>query len=177
MEKNIVLVGFMGTGKSMVGIAVAKKMGRKFIDTDKEIVRNSRMSINEIFEKYGEDRFRVLESEVIEKISLEKNLVIATGGGALIQKENVDRLKQNGVLICLTASPKEILRRVGGDTNRPILNVVDKVAMIERKLEERHRYYALSDISLDSEKGDVGIIAGDVIKTFLEFVKNGKNRS
>ncbi len=175
MEKNIVLVGFMGTGKSMVGMAVAKKMGRKFIDIDKEIVRNSKMSINEIFEKYGEDRFRVLESEAIEKISSGDNLVIATGGGALIREENVTRLKKNGVLICLTASPKEILKRIGGDVSRPILNVVDKVATIERKLEERHRYYALSDISLDSEKGGVGEIAEGVIETFLEFAKDGNS--
>lgn len=175
MEKNIVLVGFMATGKSMVGRAVAKKMRRQFVDIDEEIVRNSKMSISEIFEKYGEDRFRVLESETIEKFSSDKRLVIATGGGALIREENVDRLKKNGVLICLTASPEEILKRVGTDTNRPILNVDDKVATIERKLEERQRYYALSDISLDSGIGGVDEIAGNVIKAFLEFVKDGKN--
>ena len=175
MEKNIVLVGFMATGKSMVGRAVAKKLGRKFIDIDEEIVRNSKMSISEIFKKYGEDRFRALESEAIEKFSSEKRLVIATGGGALIREENVDRLKKNGVLICLTASPEVILKRVGTDTNRPILDVVDKVLTIERKLEERQRYYALSDISLDSEIGDVDEIAENVIKAFLEFVKDGKN--
>jgi shikimate kinase len=175
MEKNIVLVGFMATGKSMVGRAVAKKMGRQFVDIDKEIVINSKMSISEIFEKYGEDRFRAMESEAIEKFSSEKNLVIATGGGALIRERNVNSLKKNGVLICLTASTKEILKRVGTDTNRPILNVEDKVLTIARKLDERMRYYALADISLDSEIGDVDEIAGNVIKAFLEFTKYGKN--
>lgn len=171
MGKNVVLVGFMGTGKSVVGKILAEKMERKFVDLDEEIVKDVGMTINDIFEYYGEDHFRDLESKKIEGLSSKDNLVIATGGGALIREENVERLREKGVLICLTASAKEILRRVENQTHRPLLNVEDKVAEIERRLKERQIIYSLADMSIDSERGREAEIAGEVFRAFEGFSK------
>jgi shikimate kinase len=156
----------------VVGRIVAERMGRKFVDLDEEIVKESGMSINVIFEKYGEPRFRDLESEKIKEFSLKEDLVIATGGGALIREENVERLRKRSVLICLTASPREILKRVGRQTHRPLLNVEDKVGEIERRLEERRKIYDLAHISIDTDKGGKEQIAGEVLEAFEEFLKN-----
>ena len=175
MGKNVVLVGFMGTGKSRVGRILAKKMGRRFVDLDGEIVRERGMSINEIFERYGEDYFRELESEAVKGVSSMEDLVISTGGGVLVRPENVERLKKNGVLICLTASAREILRRVGGRTDRPLLNVDDKIGTIEKKLEERRRFYDLADLSVDTEKGGPDLIAEEVFRAFSDLVRDGRD--
>lgn len=172
MGKNVVLVGFMGTGKSAVGRIVAKRMGREFVDLDEEIVKGNGMSINEIFEKYGEGRFRDLESKKIGEFSSKEDLVIGTGGGALIRKENVENLKKNGVLICLTASPREILRRVGGHTHRPLLNVEDKVGEIERRLTERRKFYGHAHVSIDTDRGEKEAIASEVIEAFEEYLRH-----
>ncbi len=175
MGKNVVLVGFMGTGKSRVGRILAGRMGRRFVDLDEEIVRQKNISINEIFERYGEDRFRELESEAVKRVSSMEDLVISTGGGVLIRLENVKRLKENGVLICLEASAEEILRRVGGRTHRPLLNVDDKIEAIKKKIEERRRFYDLADLSVDTEKGGPDLIAEEVFRVFSDFVKDGRD--
>ncbi|MBN1573932.1 MAG: shikimate kinase [Deltaproteobacteria bacterium] len=175
MGKNVVLVGFMGTGKSRVGSILARKMRRRFIDLDDEIVRQSGISIKEIFDRYGEDRFRELESEAVRRVSSMEDLVISTGGGVLIREENVEMLKQNGVLVCLEASAGEILRRVGGRTHRPLLNVEDKIGAIEEKIEERRRFYAFADLSVDTEKGGPDMIAAEVFKAFSDYVKDGRD--
>ena len=175
MGKNVVLVGFMGTGKSRVGRILAGRMGRRFVDLDEEIVGQNNISINEIFERYGEDRFRELESEAVKRVSSMEDLVISTGGGVLIRLENVKMLKQNGVLIRLEASAEEILRRVEGKTHRPLLNVDDKMGAIEKKLEERRRFYDLADLSVDTEKGGPDMIAEEVFRVFSDFVKDGRD--
>jgi shikimate kinase len=175
MGKNVVLVGFMGTGKSRVGKILAAKMGRKFVDLDEEIVERCGININEIFTRYGEDRFRELESEEVRRVSAMEDIVISTGGGVLIKSANVEKLRQNGVLVCLTASAGEILRRVGGRTHRPLLNVEDRLGAIEEKLEERRRLYDLADISVDTETGGADMIADEVLKAFSDFVRDGRD--
>jgi len=112
MEKNIVLIGFMGTGKTAVGTRLAQRMGREFIDTDKEIERITGITIRDICYKSGETRFRSEESLVVKRLADRTGLVIATGGGAVINPENLELLKRNGILVCLEADPEDILRRV-----------------------------------------------------------------
>jgi len=102
MTKNIVLIGLMGSGKTTIGKKIAEKLKMKFIDTDELIVQKAQKAINLIFAEDGELFFRDLESEVIEEISKQENIVISTGGGAVLREENLNNLKKNGVLFYLS---------------------------------------------------------------------------
>ena len=110
MEKNIVLIGFMGTGKTAVGTRLARRLGREFVDTDNEIEQITGMTIRDIFYKEGEIRFRSEEALIVKRLAERTGLVIATGGG-VINPDNLHLLKQNGILICLEADPEDILKR------------------------------------------------------------------
>ena len=118
---NVVLTGFMGVGKSTIGKLLSEKLGFGFCDTDKEIEKNSNMSISEIFEKYGETKFREIETKVIKEIAKKQNLIIATGGGAILKKENVDALKQNGKLFFLDRD----LKKLKYTSSRPLSSSID----------------------------------------------------
>ena len=166
MKRNLVLVGFMATGKTEVGKLLAKKLERDFVDVDDNIVSTTGMSIDKIFEDFGEDFFRDLESNIIQKISDMTDLVIATGGGSLLRPENVENLKRTGVLVCLTASPKEILRRVGDERHRPLLNVKDRLTTIREMMEKRNPYYNLSDIMVNTEGKNTHETAQEILAKF-----------
>src|SRR3972149_7672422 len=114
-KSNIVLVGFMGTGKSVVGKKLAKVLKRELVDTDKLIEKKAGKPIPDIFSENGEPYFRELESKVIEDISKKEKCIIITGGGVVLREENITNLKKNGVIICLNASPKIIYERVKHD--------------------------------------------------------------
>ncbi|MBC7197387.1 MAG: shikimate kinase, partial [Deferribacterales bacterium] len=144
-EKNIYLVGFMGTGKSTVGRALADKTGKIFKDLDDIIEERENKKIVDIFEEKGEEYFRRLESEVIEEVSKSKNYVVATGGGAIVNPTNFQKLKESGVLISLAASPEAIYERVKDSKDRPLLNVENPIEEIKRMMFERAYYYIKSD--------------------------------
>lgn len=139
--KNIVLIGFMGTGKSTVGKILAKALGYEFVDSDAEIEKNEGMPIKEIFSRYGESHFRQLESNVISELAAGRRCVIATGGGVVLSKSNIDALKRNGTIICLKASLEAILTRAGKTGSRPLLNGDDPLQAINRLLESRQGLY------------------------------------
>ncbi len=109
--KNIILTGFMGTGKTAVGKELSRLLDMKLIDVDTEIERSRKMNINEIFKQFGEQRFREIETEMIKMVSGNRNVIISTGGGAVLRQENMDVLRENGIIICLTATPETILQR------------------------------------------------------------------
>src|SRR5215831_4545129 len=118
---NIVLIGYRGTGKSAVGRALAAKLGRAVVSTDQEIVKRAGRTIPQIVADHGWEYFRDLESEVCKDLADRNNLIIDTGGGAILRQKNVAALKQNGLLFWLTASVGTISTRIGGDTQRPSL--------------------------------------------------------
>jgi shikimate kinase len=149
-EKNIVLTGFMGTGKSVVGKALAARMKRRFIDTDELVARKAGMPIARIFAEKGEACFRELEKQAIADACLEKGVVIATGGGAIVNEVNAERLKASGIVICLSASPEVILRRIHGDTERPLLQGGDPLEKIRALLTARVQAYARADVTIDT---------------------------
>ena len=138
MKPNIILTGFMGTGKSTVGQLLAERLGRPFLDTDEEIVRRTGQPIATIFDSRGEAYFRGLEGELAYELSRKEGLVMATGGRLLLDPANALDLGQNGLVFCLTAAPEEILARLENDpVKRPLLAVPDPAGKIAHLLEER----------------------------------------
>ena len=147
--KNLVFIGMRGAGKSTVGQKVAQKLGRKFFDSDAEIEKFAGKKIAEIFEKNGEKKFRELEKKIIKKLSREKNAVIATGGGAILDAKNVENLRKNGILIFLNAPIEVLQKRIFGDKNRPSLtgkNPADELAEIWKKRQKK--YFAAADFEI-----------------------------
>ncbi len=144
-KPNIVLVGFMGTGKTSVGRRLASQLRMRYVDTDDIIERDSGRRISNIFSEDGEPAFRDLESEAVRKASKLYNHVISTGGGAVLREANMEALKRSGIIFCLTATPDEIYRRVRHQTHRPLLQTPDALAKIRSMLAERHPYYAEAD--------------------------------
>ncbi|MGI6549315.1 MAG: shikimate kinase [Syntrophomonadales bacterium] len=172
MEKNIVLIGFMGTGKTAVGTRLAQRMGREFVDTDKEIERITGMSIRDIFYKAGETRFRSEESLVVKRLADRTRLVIATGGGAVINPENLDMLKKNGILVCLEADPEDILRRVSKKRNtRPLIKKNVTVDDIRQMLREREDYYQQADIHVETS----GLEPDEIVKKILHKLNEAQH--
>ena len=139
--KNIVLFGFMGTGKTHIGQTLAKQLHLKFTDMDDVIVQRAGKPIPEIFANEGEPHFRALERQVVIDLSQESGYVIATGGGVVLNADNVRDFSETGLVVCLSATPEVILARVEHDTNRPLLHTDDKMAKICTLLESRQALY------------------------------------
>src|SRR3989338_131092 len=176
-KNNIVLVGFMGTGKSVVGRRLAKILKREFIDTDKIIEERAGKSISEIFSDEGEIHFRNLEADVIKDISDKKNCVIVTGGGAVIRYENINNLKKEGIIICLKALPEVIYKRVRYDIKRPLLQTENPLEKIKELLEYRENYYEKSDCFIDTSKMTVEKIVEEVLRVGEVNVKYQSSKS
>jgi shikimate kinase len=143
--RNLVLTGFMATGKSTVGRLLADRLGMEFVDTDLVIEQRHGQPIPEIFETLGEEVFRIMERTLAAELGARNGLVIATGGRMLLDPENVDSLGRNGTIVCLVASPEEVYRRVSDDrslADRPLLTVDDPRGRINELLAERASGYA-----------------------------------
>lgn len=161
--KNIVLTGFMGTGKTEVGRILSRKLGYSLVDADAEIEKEQGMTITAIFKQYGEPKFRDIESNVIKRLSEMKNAIISTGGGAVLRQENMDNLRKNGVIVCLTASPETILKRTSNNNDRPLLQVENPLQKIRELLEFRRPYYEKADIMIDTEGKSPLEVAEEII--------------
>ncbi|GAB6156849.1 shikimate kinase [Desulfotomaculum varum] len=149
--KNIVLIGFMGTGKSTVGRALAKRLGYRFIDTDYAIEQITGLTVEQIFRKHGVKRFRGEEVLLAKKLAAQEKLVIATGGGMVLDPENVKMLRQNGFLVCLAASPETICRRVRNKRTRPLLAKGNLQQRVAELLEERKGAYQIADLTVNTD--------------------------
>lgn len=171
--KNIVLIGFMGTGKTSVGKVIAKKLGFKFVDVDEVIERTTGMEISEIFSKFGEPRFRDIETEMIKLITQKTGQVIATGGGVVLKDENMERLKENGVIFCLQAPENVIFERVKHTKNRPLLQVENPEEKIKELLQKRMPLYKKADFCIGTEGLTPEEVAEKIIKEY-ERLGNGK---
>jgi shikimate kinase len=144
---NIVLIGYRGTGKSTVGKLLARRLGHELVSTDAEIVKRAKQSIPEIVAQHGWEYFRDVESDVCRDLAERDQLVIDTGGGAILRPQNVEVLKRNGKLIWLTATVETITARIGGDTQRPSLtgtkSFVDEIRDVLR--DRAPKYQAAAD--------------------------------
>lgn len=138
---NLYLVGFMGTGKSTVGRALAKRLNATFLDSDHAIEAQEGCTVPEIFEQFGEAHFRNLEREFIDHGHPSSGCVVACGGGLVVQPGMRERLRNKGVVASLFATPDTILRRTSRNTNRPLLNVDNPLERIQSMLAEREPHY------------------------------------
>ena len=163
LSANIVLVGFMGTGKSAVGRVIAQKLEFHFIDTDDVIEQTSKAKISDIFAEHGEDYFRDLESQAVKSVALMKNQVVATGGGVVLRSSNIDLLRTGGPIFCLNATPKAIWDRVRSSRSRPLLRGPEPLKKIETLLDKRAPYYALADHQIETTGVSVDRVADEII--------------
>lgn len=167
--KNIVLTGFMGVGKNVIGKKLAKELGLKFVNTDDIIEKEEGITITQIFKKFGEKHFRELEKEVVKKVAQRKDQVISTGGGVVLDRENISNLKKNGVIIYLWASPEVIRERMKKETHRPLLEGVNREKRIEELLDYRKPFYKKSaDYIVDTSHLTVEKIVEKILK-YLRF--------
>lgn len=167
---NIVVTGFMGTGKTTVGRKVARRLDHRFVDMDAEIEARVGKSISRIFAEGGEAAFRQMEAELFEELRAHQDLVIATGGGALVDPVNRALMMKGSTIVCLTCEVDEILRRLNatdtadGIEERPLLDAADPRAEIERLLEIRHEAYASIPWHIDTTHLSVEEVAEQVIE-------------
>lgn len=140
-QGNIYLIGFMGVGKTTVSKHLRELTQWEEIDTDKVIVRKKNMSIPEIFEKYGENYFRNLESHILQDYAKAGKQIISCGGGVILREENRRTMKKSGTVVLLSASPQTIYENVKDGKDRPLLNGNMNPAYIEKMMQERQPYY------------------------------------
>lgn len=161
---NIILTGFMGAGKSTVGMRLAERLKMEFVDLDREIEKVTGMSVNQIFKRYGEIRFRSEENLMVEKLAKRNGLVIATGGGTVLREENMQILRKNGIIILLEASPEEIFARVSRKRGtRPLLRKNLTIENIEAMLADRDPFYQQADHRINTSGKDLDTIVKEIM--------------
>ncbi len=176
MQKNIVLIGFMGAGKSSVGSRLAAKLKWEFVDMDREIENINGMSVSEIFRRYGERRFRSEESLLAKKLSLRNHLVIATGGGVVLEAENIAIFRKDSIIILLEANAQDIWDRVNRKKGtRPLLKGVFGAEDIEKLLLARSEYYDCADIRINTSDKDLENIIGEIMQKIENISRNDRN--
>src|SRR5262245_25058993 len=143
---NVFLTGFMATGKTLVGCALARRLGRQFVDADVEIEREAGMTVADIFGRFGEPEFRARERRALERLCALDSTVIATGGGVVVDPRNRAAMRASGMIICLRADPDTILGRIGKGVDRPLLADADgREARIRSLIGERAAAYEDAD--------------------------------
>ncbi len=175
-EKPLVLVGMMGAGKTTVGRRLASRLGRQFVDSDEEIERAAQMSIPEIFEQRGEAEFRAGEMRVIARLLKEKDVVLATGGGAFINPETRALVKAGAISVWLKADIDLLFERVSRRSNRPLLKTADPRATLEKLVEDRYPIYAEADVTVVSRDIPQDNVAGDVVNALLNHLKRNQEK-
>ncbi|MTI48207.1 shikimate kinase [Sporosalibacterium faouarense] len=168
MSKNVVLIGFMGTGKTTIGKIIAQKINYDFIDTDRYIEEKFNISIKGIFESYGEEYFRELEKRAIEEISSREFSVISTGGGVILNNDNIINLKEKGIIFLLNGSVETIVNNLSNSRNkRPLLSENNWTEKLVCLLEKRKNMYISSaDYIIDINDKSLNMLAQEIINHF-----------
>lgn len=167
---NIILVGFMGTGKTTIGRTLADQLKRDFVDMDVELEARAGKPIPRIFAEDGEPVFRRMERDLVVELARQNNLVIAAGGGIVLNPDNIRDFNATGRVICLKASSDEILRRVADANHRPLLEQGDKGERIRKLLATRQPLYDAITIQVET----TGQTVGEVVAHVLAKISNAK---
>ena len=173
LEKTLVLVGMMGAGKTSVGRRLASTLGVPFRDADVEIEAAAGCTINEIFERYGEPAFRSGERKVIARLLSDPPHVLAAGGGAFIDEETRQRIKEHAVSIWLRAPLELLIQRVLRKDTRPLLRNNDSRGTLERLLREREPIYAEADIVVESDEGPHDVVVKRIVAALDDRASGG----
>lgn len=171
-DYNIMLIGFMGVGKTTVSKVLSKELNMPEVDMDAYIVKREKMEISDMFETYGEQYFRKVETDCLIEIQKEKGRIVSCGGGVVVKDENIEYMKAGGVILLLTATPQTVYERVKDSTNRPILNGHMNVEYIEELMNKRKaRYLEVADIVISTDNKNVREIVGEIKTKLSEFAK------
>jgi shikimate kinase len=176
--RPIVFVGLMGAGKTAIGRRVAQMLDLPFVDSDHEIEAVSRMTIPDLFERYGEPEFRALERRVITRLLEEGERVISTGGGAFMSEETRRAVAAHGVSIWLKADIDVLMQRVVKNKSRPLLKNDDPRGVMQRLMRERYPVYALADVTVVTRDETKDIIASEAVQAldrWLDAQRAGKS--
>ena len=164
MKMNIIITGFMGTGKSAVAKELAQKLGMKCLDMDKIIEERQGMTISDIFARYGEQYFREQENNLVKEISSKENIVVATGGGTFISLDNIKIMSQKGNIVCLYADSESIYERLKIENNRPLLKGENVLEKINYLLEKRKKVYDNFHLKVDTSNLSIQGVVEQIIK-------------
>jgi shikimate kinase len=166
-RRHLVLVGLMGSGKTTVGEECARRLGRSFVDLDELIMVHAAMPIEELWNQRGEDRFREMEREVVVEVCEAPNsLVVACGGGTVVDPDSRRRLRAAGIVVWLQAPTEVLAERVGNDTSRPLLAGDPSGALARLSALREEAYTAAADASVDTDGRDVDAVADAVLAAF-----------
>jgi shikimate kinase len=175
-DRSIVFVGLMGAGKTAIGRKVASTLGLSFTDSDHEIETVSRMSVPELFERYGEPEFRALEQRVILRMLENGPQVLSTGGGAFMNAQTREAIAGHGVSVWLKAEIDVLMERVSKKQNRPLLKNSDPRGVLLRLMDERHPVYALADVTVPTRDERKEVIAGEVVEALVRHLRDADAR-
>lgn len=168
MNKNIVLVGLSGSGKTTIGNILSRLSSYSFVDTDEIIVKLQNRSINEIFAENGEEYFRDLETQVTKEVSDKDCQILSTGGGVVLRDENLKNFKKNGVVFYLKTSVETLLKRLEGDSSRPLLKTDDVKKKLENMLNIRNSLYEKADVVIETDKMSAEETAKEILRIYNE---------
>ncbi|SME96416.1 shikimate kinase [Xaviernesmea oryzae] len=166
-RRNLVFVGLMGAGKSVIGRLVAQSLSIPFIDTDAEIEKVSRMTVSELFAAYGEAEFRSLETRVIERLLRSGPRVVSTGGGAFINENTRQQIKRGGVSVWLKADLDVLWERVNKRDHRPLLKTENPRQTLENLMTQRYPIYAEADLTVQSENVRKDVMVNEVLAALV----------
>lgn len=169
-RRSIVFVGLMGAGKTAIGRKVAQALGLPFADSDHEIETVSRMSIPELFERYGEPEFRALEERVVVRLVRDGPQVVSTGGGAFMNAHARAAIAEHGISVWLKADIDTLMVRVAKKPNRPLLKNPDPRAVMERLMAQRYPVYALADITVQTREARRELITEEVLESIAAYL-------
>ncbi|MCI6243689.1 MAG: shikimate kinase [Lachnospiraceae bacterium] len=169
IDYNIFLIGFMGAGKSTIARSLVQKLNFPLIEMDERIVKEQGMPISEIFDRYGEEHFRDIESELVKTIGTLEPSVVSCGGGTVLRPENVENMKKSGKIVFLTATPQTIYERVKNSSDRPILNGHMNVPYIAELMEKRRPVYeGAAELTISTDGKSREEIADEIIRRLEE---------
>ena len=171
-SRSVVFVGLMGAGKTAIGRRVATMLGLHFTDSDHEIESVSRMTIPDLFERYGEAEFRSLEQRVIVRVLESGPQILATGGGAFMNAQTRDAIAAHGLSVWLKADVDILLDRVSKKQDRPLLKNADPRAVLEKLMAERYPVYAQADVTVPTRDERKDVIASEVIEAIGRHLDN-----
>ena len=165
LERNIYLIGPMGSGKTTIGQRLAARLGLRFLDCDHEIEAQTGASVTLIFDVEGEEGFRARETRMLQELTAQSGVLIATGGGAILKEENRKLLRETGLVVYMRTSVQQQLRRLGRDKSRPLLQTPDRRDKLTRLAEQRNPLYReIADIEFPAQNRGLDAVAADLAR-------------